>query len=172
MRSNRIGMKLGLIIARLFYCSPLPWCQSISNVFKLLPFRNENRDHGNDFSCLDHGRDHRSIFGRNDADLRRFSNVSMFYINRGDITFHTGEHNPADRTFIRKEDLKKIFSGKAINLEHEDPLGHRYMVIGQPIHKDHQITSAIYVMASMQSMDKSLTAIRNLLMLSGVGAFC
>lgn len=96
----------------------------------------------------------------------------MFYINAaGDITFHTCKHNPADRTFIRKEDLKLIFSGKAINLEHEDPLGNRYLVIGQPIYKDRQITSAIYVMASLQSMDKSLTAIRNLLTLSGLGAF-
>ncbi len=101
-----------------------------------------------------------------------FSNVSMFYIDAtGEITLHSGGHNAADRSFIRPKDLKQIFSGKTINLEHEDLLGNRYMVIGQPIYQDNQISSAIYVMASTQSMDKSLAAVRNLLILSGVGAF-
>ncbi|WP_227793582.1 sensor histidine kinase [Paenibacillus guangzhouensis] len=101
-----------------------------------------------------------------------FSNVSMFYINGvGEITLHSGGHNPEDRSFIRSEDLKKIFSGQSINLEHQDPSGNRFFVIGQPIYKDHTVSSAIYVMASTQSMDKSLAAVRNLLILSGIGAF-
>jgi signal transduction histidine kinase len=101
-----------------------------------------------------------------------FSNVSMFYINAaGEITFHSGEHNAADRSFIRTEDIQQIFSGKSIHLEHEDPLGNRYMVIGQPIYQDNRISSAIYVMASMQNMDKSIITVRNLILFSGAGAF-
>ncbi|WII34992.1 sensor histidine kinase [Paenibacillus thiaminolyticus] len=101
-----------------------------------------------------------------------FSNVSMFYINSaGEVTLHSGGHSAADRSFIRTEDVQQIFAGKSIHLEHEDPLGNRYMVIGQPLYHDNQISSAIYVMASMQSMDRSLITVRNLILLSGVGAF-
>lgn len=173
MRSNRIGMKLGLIIAAIFFIVLLFLGVSLYQMFSSF-YHSEMKTEITEMTS------HVSTMAETTEasseemmlTFADFSNVSMFYINAaGDITFHTGEHNPADRTFIRKEDLKQIFSGNAINLEHEDPLGHRYMVIGQPIYKDHQITSAIYVMASMQSMDKSLTAIRNLLMLSGVGAF-
>lgn len=101
-----------------------------------------------------------------------FSNVSLFYIDiAGKVTNHSGIHDSTDQSFIRSEDLKRIFAGNTINIEHKDPLGNRYLIIGQPIYQDNQISSAIYVMASTQGMDQSLDAVRNLLILSVVGAF-
>ncbi|MCR8982526.1 sensor histidine kinase [Brevibacillus laterosporus] len=173
MRRNRIGMKLGSVIAAIFFIVLLFLGVSLYHMFSNFyhtEMRTEVTEMTSHFTTMAETTETSSE--EMILSFADFSNVSMFYINAaGKITLHSGGHNAADRSFIRQEDIKKIFSGKTINLEHEDPLGNRYMVIGQPIYKDNQISSAIYVMASTQSMDKSLAAVRNLLILSGVGAF-
>ncbi|XOS93375.1 hypothetical protein ACLMAB_07475 [Brevibacillus laterosporus] len=173
MRHNRIGMKLGSVIATIFFIVLLFLGVSLYQMFSNFyhtEMRTEVTEMTSHFTTMAETTETSSE--EMILTFADFSNVSMFYINAaGEITLHSGGHNAADRSFIRPEDIKQIFSGKTINLEHEDPLGNSYMVIGQPIYKDNQISSAIYVMASMQSMDKSLAAVRNLLILSGVGAF-
>ncbi|MBG9789129.1 sensor histidine kinase [Brevibacillus laterosporus] len=173
MRRNRIGMKLGSVIAAIFFIVLLflgiSLYQMFSNFYHT-EMRTEVTEMTSHFTTMAETTETSSE--EMILTFADFSNVSMFYIDAtGEITLHSGGHNAADRSFIRPKDLKQIFSGKTINLEHEDLLGNRYMVIGQPIYQDNQISSAIYVMASTQSMDKSLAAVRNLLILSGVGAF-
>ncbi|MED1790290.1 ATP-binding protein [Brevibacillus laterosporus] len=173
MRHNRIGMKLGSVIAAIFFIVLLflgiSLYQMFSNFYHT-EMRTEVTEMTSHFTTMAETTETSSE--EMILTFADFSNVSMFYIDAtGEITLHSGGHNAADRSFIRPKDLKQIFSGKTINLEHEDLLGNRYMVIGQPIYQDNQISSAIYVMASTQSMDKSLAAVRNLLILSGVGAF-
>lgn len=176
MRRNRIGMKLGIIIAAIFMIVLLFLGVSLYQMFSNFYYkemRTEVTEMTSHFTTMAETSETSETSSEEMIlTFADFSNVSMFYINAaGEITLHSGRHNPEDRSFIRTEDLQQIFAGKTINLEHEDPLGNRYMVIGQPIYHNHQITSAIYVMASTQSMDNSLTAVRNLLILSGVGAF-
>ncbi|MDG0875896.1 HAMP domain-containing histidine kinase [Paenibacillus thiaminolyticus] len=174
MRRNRIGMKLGLVIASIVFVVLLFLGVSLYQMFSNFyhaEMRTEITELTSHFRTMAETTDSSSMeeMIRTFAD---FSNVSMFYINAaGEVTLHSGGHSAADRSFIRTEDVQQIFAGKSIHLEHEDPLGNRYMVIGQPIYQDNQISSAIYVMASMQSMDSSLITVRNLLLLSGVGAF-
>lgn len=174
MRRNRIGMKLGLVIASIVFVVLLFLGVSLYQMFSNFyhaEMRTEVTELTSHFRTMAETTDSSSMeeMIRTFAD---FSNVSMFYINAaGEVTLHSGGHSAADRSFIRTEDVQQIFAGKSIHLEHEDPLGNRYMVIGQPIYQDNQISSAIYVMASMQSMDSSLITVRNLLLLSGVGAF-
>lgn len=174
MRRNRIGMKLGLVIASIVFIVLLFLGVSLYQMFSNFyhaEMRTEVTELTSHFKTMAETANASSMeeMIRTFAD---FSNVSMFYINAaGEVTLHSGGHNAADRSFIRTEDVQQIFAGKSIHLEHEDPLGNRYMVIGQPLYHDNQISSAIYVMASMQSMDSSLITVRNLLLLSGVGAF-
>ncbi|MGZ9585180.1 sensor histidine kinase [Paenibacillus marinisediminis] len=173
MRRNRIGMKLGSIIAAIFLIVLLFLGVSLYQMFSNFyhtEMRTEVTEMTSHFITMVETTDAPSE--EMIMTFADFSNVSIFYIDAaGEITHHTGEHDAEDRSFIRPEDLQQIFSGTTINLEHEDPLGNRYMVIGQPIYQNNQISSAIYVMASTQSMDQSLNAVRNLLFLSGVGAF-
>lgn len=173
MSRNRIGMRLGLVIASIVFIVllflGLSLYQMFSNFYHA-EMRKEVTEMTSHFRAMAETTE--SSMEEMILTFADFSNVSMFYINAsGEITFHSGGHNAADRSFIRTEDIQQIFSGKSIHLEHEDPLGNRYMVIGQPIYQDSRISSAIYVMASMQSMDKSLITVRNLILLSGVGAF-
>ncbi|CAH8712238.1 HAMP domain-containing histidine kinase [Paenibacillus thiaminolyticus] len=174
MRRNRIGMKLGLVIASIVFIVLLFLGVSLYQMFSNFyhaEMRTEVTELTSHFRTMAETTDASSMeeMIRTFAD---FSNVSMFYINAaGEVTLHSGGHSAADQSFIRTEDVQQIFAGESIHLEHEDPLGNRYMVIGQPLYHDNQISSAIYVMASMHSMDRSLITVRNLLLLSGVGAF-
>ncbi|MCY9543942.1 HAMP domain-containing histidine kinase [Paenibacillus alvei] len=173
MRKNRIGVKLGLIIISVFFIVISFLGVSIYQMFSNFyhsEMRTEVAEMTSHFISM--AETTKSPSEEMIMTFADFSNVSMFYINsKGEITLHTGEHSASDRSFIHPEDIKKIFSGNSINLEHQDPLGNHYVVIGQPIYHDNQVSSAIYVMASTLSMDKSLAAVQNLLLLSGVGAF-
>ncbi|GAA0135190.1 HAMP domain-containing sensor histidine kinase [Paenibacillus sp. YSY-4.3] len=173
MSSNRIGMKLGAIIAAIFLVVLLFLGVSLYQMFSSFyqrEMRTEVEEKTSHFTTMAETTE--ASMEEMILTFADFSNVSLFYINAaGEITLHSGEHDAADRSFIRPEGLEQIFAGQSIQLEHKDPLGRRYMVIGRPIYQDHEVSSAIYVMSSTLSMDKSLAAVRNLLILSGVGAF-
>lgn len=103
-----------------------------------------------------------------------FSDVSIFFINnKGDVTAHSGDYDPSDNTFIHEQDIEKIFAGETVNFTHTDPNNNRYIVSGMVVpQSDHDgaTDKALYVLASTQHMDESINRIRNLLILSGVGA--
>ena len=103
-----------------------------------------------------------------------FSKVSIFFISsNGAVTAHSGEHDPSDHSFIHEQDVLRIFSGQTVNFTHRDPDGNRYLVSGMavPNRDNNQVNdAAIYVLASTEHMDESISRIRNLLILSGVGA--
>ncbi|WP_232697370.1 sensor histidine kinase [Brevibacillus daliensis] len=173
MIRNRIGMKLGLVIASVFLVVLLVLGVTMYQMFFNF-YHTEMKTEVSEMTS--HFITMAETTNASSEDMMLtfadFSNVSIFYINaQGKITLHSGEHNAADRSFIYEEDIKKIFSGESISIEHQDPSGSRYVVIGQPIYEGNTISSAIYVMASTANMDKSLTAVRNLLILAGIGAF-
>ncbi|QDX94085.1 sensor histidine kinase [Brevibacillus laterosporus] len=173
MRRNRIGKKLGLMIITAFLIVLLFLGFTIYQMFTNFYYTEmkiEVSEMTTHFSKM--AETINTSSEQMMLTFADFSKVSMFYINaNGSIILHSGEHNPSDRSFIRSEDIKAILSGKSVSLEHKDPLGNRYVVIGQPIFKNNSVSSAIYVMASTKHMDESLATVRNLLILSGIGAF-
>lgn len=105
------------------------------------------------------------------SSFAEFSNVSIFDISPdGGVNLHSGVHDSADRSFIRADDLQAIYSAKSINFLYKDPDGHRYFVAGQPIGNDGTVQSALYVMSSTERMEQSLSKVRKILLLSGLGA--
>ncbi|GGF69053.1 hypothetical protein GCM10010912_12710 [Paenibacillus albidus] len=101
-----------------------------------------------------------------------FSKVSIFMIAQDlEIKLHSGGHDSADRSFIRMGEVQHIFSGEQVSFLYKDPEGHRYFVNGQPIKDRGKVRSALYVMSSAASMEQSLKGVRNILLLTGVGAF-
>ncbi len=104
-----------------------------------------------------------------------FSEVSMFFISsQGEVTAHSGSHDPTDHSFIREKDVEQIFSGQSVSFTHTDPDGNRYLVTGMAIPREDSkgvSDSALYVLASTQHADESIASIRRLLILSGFGAF-
>ncbi|KGE20889.1 sensor histidine kinase [Paenibacillus wynnii] len=173
MRSNRVGLKLGLVIISVFLIVILFLGFAIDRMFTNFysaEMRRETEEITSHFTVMANAADTTSE--QTMMTFAEFSNVSIFNIlESGSVTLHSGVHDSTDRTFIRASDLKKIFSGEKVSLLYEDPSGNRYFVSGQPITAGGVITSALYVMSSTEQMEQSLSGVRNLLILSGTGAF-
>ncbi|MFD1774791.1 sensor histidine kinase [Paenibacillus rhizophilus] len=173
MRSNRIGFKLGLIIISVFLIVLVFLGFTIDRMFTNYYYarmQTDTEEITSHFALMADSTDATSE--QTMKTFAEFSNVSIFNIRKnGEVILHSGVHDSSDRTFIRVSDLYKIFAGKKVNLLYEDAAGHRYFVSGQPIHEGGAVASALYVMSSTEQMEKSLSGVRNLLILSGLGAF-
>lgn len=172
MRNNRIGIKLGLVIITVLLIVLLFLGFAIDKMFTnfyTAEMRKETEEIASHFTVMANATDTTSE--QTMMTFAEFSNVSIFNIlENGKVHLHSGVHDSADRAFIRKFDLEQIFSGKKVSLLYEDPEGNRYFVSGQPIVSEGVIASALYVMASTEQMEQSLSGVRNVLILSGMGA--
>lgn len=174
MNRSRIALKLGFIIVSVFVIVLLVLGLTVYQMFAnfyMQEMKSELKEMTAHFIAMEEKS--QTTSEEMLMTFADFSNVSLYYINAaGKITFHSGQHDSPNYSFIRSSDLNNIFAGQTISLEHEDELGERFSVFGEPIYKQGKVTSAIYVMTSMKSLDTSLAAVRNLLMLAGVGALC
>ncbi len=103
-----------------------------------------------------------------------FSNVSILYIDKqGKAIAYSGKYDFTDRSFIHSNDMKALFSGRSVGIEHTDAKGDRYFVAAEPIldRSGKNIPFAVYLLSSTKHMDESISAVRKLLILSGIGAF-
>ncbi|TGA96918.1 HAMP domain-containing histidine kinase [Sporolactobacillus shoreae] len=101
----------------------------------------------------------------------KFSSVRVFWLtDEGKILTFPGEKQP-DLSFIRARDTERLHSGRSIAFQNYDRHGNRFYVIGKPVRIGKNTRSAIYIVSSMKKIDDSLQRLRNLLMLSGLGAF-
>ncbi|WP_195572331.1 histidine kinase dimerization/phospho-acceptor domain-containing protein [Paenibacillus sp. 1001270B_150601_E10] len=173
MKRNVIGIKLGLLITTAFLIVLLSLGTMVYQVFSNfyhIEMKTEVSELTAHFVAM--CKETNPTSAQMMSTLADFSNVSMFYVQEnGEIGFHSGPHDPADRSFIQAADLASLFKGESISLSHTDPSGEGYLVVGQPLIKDGATQAAIYVMASTKHLDESLLSIRKLLMLSGAGAF-
>ncbi|MCL6606105.1 MAG: HAMP domain-containing histidine kinase [Paenibacillus sp.] len=173
MRNNRIGFKMGIVIITLFLIVLLFLGFAIDRMFTSFysaEMQRETEEITSHFTVMANATD--STSEETMMTFADFSNVSIFNIlESGKVILHSGTHDSADKAFIRALDLQKIFSGEKVSLLYEDPSENRYFVSGQPISDNGVITSALYVMSSTEQMEQSLSAVRKLLLLSGLGAF-
>lgn len=176
MRRNRIGMKLGLWMIALFVFVLVFLGVAIDRIFTNFHFSdmrstvNQITAHfvsmaANPELMADHSLD----------AFADFSDVSIFFINReGEVTAHSGKHDPSDNSFINPSDVSRVFGGETLNFLHTDQENGRYLVSGMhvpPKETGAESDNALYVLASTAHMDESVSRIRRLLILSGIGAF-
>ncbi len=175
MRSNKIGLKLGLVIVSVFFVVLFALGLAVDRMFTNFyntEMRIEVEELTTHFATMIESPD--LSMEQKLLTFADFSNVDIFYIDEmGNILIHSGDYKSTDRSFIHKNDVKTLFSGSMVNFEYNDTDGNRYLVAGKPIleKSENSIKSAIYVMASTRHMDESLSAVRKLLLLSGMGAF-
>lgn len=172
MKNNRIGLKLGFVIITVFLIVLVFLGFTIDRLFTSFyidRMRTENEELGSHFAVMAQSD---STSGEMMKTFAEFSNVSIFNVNaNSDVILHSGTHDSSDRKMIRSSDLERIFAGKKVNFLYTEPSGIRYFVSGQPIYEKDVAASALYVMSSTEKMEQSLLAVRNLLTLSGIGAF-
>lgn len=172
MKNNRIGLKLGFVIITVFLIVLVFLGFTIDRLFTSFyidRMRTENEELGSHFAVMAQSD---STSGEMMKTFAEFSNVSIFNVNaNSEVILHSGTHDSSDRKMIRSSDLERIFAGKKVNFLYTEPSGVRYFVSGQPIYEKDVAASALYVMSSTEKMEQSLLAVRNLLILSGIGAF-
>lgn len=172
MKNNRIGLKLGFIIITVFLIVLMFLGFTVDRLFTSFysdRMRTENEELGSHFAVMAHSDNSSDETMKTFAD---FSNVSILNVKAtGEVILHSGTHNSSDQSIIHRQDLEKIFAGKKVNFLYTDTSGIRYFVSGQPIFENNKASSALYVMSSTEKMEQSLLAVRNLLILSGIGAF-
>lgn len=101
----------------------------------------------------------------------KFSSVKVFWLtNEGKTLTFPGEKQP-NLSFIRVRDTRQLLSGHAVSFQYHDVRGDRFYVVGKPVRMGKTTRSAIYIVSSMKKIDDSLQRLRNLLMISGLGAF-
>ncbi|AIQ12543.1 sensor histidine kinase [Paenibacillus durus] len=173
MKNNVIGLKLGLVISGLFLVVLLFLGVAVDRMFTsfyLANMKTETEELASHFTVMAES----SEGGTSEmiGTFAEFSAVSIYNVRQdGSVIMHSGVQDPAYQSFIRVSDVSRIFSGKKVNFLYADPAGGRYFVSGQPIVKEGKVGSALYLMASTERMDRSLAGVRNLLILSGIGAF-
>ena len=175
MRRNKIGFRLGLMILVAFVVVILSLGLTIDRMFTNF-YNSEMRVEVNELTT------HFTAMSQSPEMLSEetllkfadFSNVSILFVSeQGDVLANSGTYEISDRTFIKPKDLKLLFTGKAIELEHTDATGDRYFVAARPVLDitGVNIKAAVYVLSSTRHMDESITAVRSVLVLSGLGAF-
>ncbi|MCE3201049.1 HAMP domain-containing histidine kinase [Paenibacillus sonchi] len=172
MKNNRISLKLGFIIITVFLIVLVFLGFTVDRLFTSFysdRMRTENEELGSHFAVMAQSDSTSSEMMKTFAE---FSNVSIFNVKaNGEVILHSGNHDSSDQNMFRRPDLEKIFAGKKVNFLYTDKAGIRYFVSGQPIYEKDVASSALYVMSSTEKMEQSLLAVRNLLILSGIGAF-
>lgn len=173
MKNNIIGFKLGLVIMSVFLVVLLSLGAVIERMFTSFYYqemRTEAEELTSHFTAMAESGD--TTNGQMMKSFAEFSNVSIFNISsNGSVNLHSGVHDSSDRSFIRDKDVQAVFAGDRVSFMYEDPADHRYFVTGQPIEDGNDIQSALYVMSSTENMEHSLSTVRGILLLSGMGAF-
>lgn len=100
-----------------------------------------------------------------------FSDVSVLQVNhQGGLLPYPGEKKKYSE-LIKTRDIRRLLRGHSDSFMRRDAHGKPFYVVGKSIQSGTSAPSAIYVIASMEKMEASLAQLRNLLMLSGLGAF-
>jgi signal transduction histidine kinase len=105
--------------------------------------------------------------------MSSFSEVKMYVIDdAGNIVANAGVGWRPRGTTVSKEEVAELATGKSVQKVVEDGSGHnRYLVTGRPIIAGGTFHGAVYVLSSIEAIDQSLKKVRELLILSGIGAF-
>ncbi|WP_178021554.1 cell wall metabolism sensor histidine kinase WalK [uncultured Paenibacillus sp.] len=176
MKRNRIGFRLGLMILGAFVIVILSLGLTINRMFTNFynsEMRTEVDELTTHFTAMSESPDMLS----DEALLRfaDFSNVSILLVSQqGKVLANSGTYDISDRTFIKPKDLELLFSsGTSIELVHTDTHGERYFVAARPVMDaaGANRNAVVYVLSSTRHRDESIAAVRNVLVLSGLGAF-
>lgn len=105
--------------------------------------------------------------------MSQFSDIQLFIVNaEGKVIAHSGISWQPNGTSISKEEIDALAKEKTIQKVMESPkTGNRYLVSGAPIIAGKNFYGGVYVLSSIEDIYQSVNKVRELLILSGVGAF-
>lgn len=176
MKLNRIDVKLGATIILLFLVVLLPLGFVIDQIFSSF-FYNKVQEEIDQLSTH-----YANILAtnRNPMTLNmiemmgQFSKINLYIVDtQGNIiaTSTPLDQLTQDEFVITNEELRILASGQPVERIVEDPIsGDHYLVLGKPVVDNHTFYGGVYVLSSVQDIYQSIQKVRNLLILSGIGA--
>jgi signal transduction histidine kinase len=175
MFKNRIVTKLGGTIIILFLIVLLPLGFVMNQIFSGFYTSQVQQDIGNLAS-----RYAKAIATNKDAMtvgmiemMSAFSDVKVVIANeQGKVIGNSGMKWVGDLISLTSSQQSHLAEGGSVQIEMADPSsGERYLGIGQPIFDGGKLYGSVFVFSSVSGLDLSLQKVRQLLALSGVGAF-
>lgn len=172
MTINRIGLKLGAAALILMIVVLVSSGLAVDRLFASFydtQVKNNTQEIAAHFATMaeSNGASSQSMI----RDFARFSSVKVYWLNKdGKAAAFPGEKQP-DGSLMQEKNTRKLLSGQSVAFQDKDVHGSRYYIVGRPVRAGKATGSAIYIVSSMKKIDASLQRLRNLLMLSGLGAF-
>jgi signal transduction histidine kinase len=105
--------------------------------------------------------------------MSQFSETKLYIVDsEGKVVANSGvPWNPKDST-IAKEEVELLAVGKTIRKTIESPTTQdRFLVTGTPMISGNEVIGGVYVLSSIEAIYQSIQRVRQLLILSGIGAF-
>jgi signal transduction histidine kinase len=172
MKWNRIVVKLGGTIILLFLVVLLPVGFVTNQIFSEFYFNKVQED-------LDQLSSRYADFlasTQNPAAVKmmaEFSQVIVYIVDvDGQIIIDPGIKSLSKGSYISKEELLVLSKGAAIKKEYKDSFtGIRYLVSGKSIKNGNLFYGGVYILNSTEGIGQSIQKVRDLLILSGIGAF-
>ncbi|WP_380024885.1 sensor histidine kinase [Effusibacillus consociatus] len=105
--------------------------------------------------------------------MANFSDVKLYIVDAdGRVIANSGVPSIPEGSFLSKAETNDLIKGTSIQKEYDDPVsGNRFLVSGTPIFNGNAFYGGVFVLSSIEGIHQSIEKVRNLLILSGVGAF-
>ncbi|MCY9659517.1 ATP-binding protein [Paenibacillus chondroitinus] len=172
MKWNRIVIKLGGTIILLFLVVLLPVGFVINQIFSGFYFSKVQED----IDQLSSRYADAIASTQNPTMVKMmadFSQVKLYIVDvDGQIIVDSGLTGLSNGSFISKDEVQALAKGNAVNKRYQDFYsGTKYLVSGKSIKNGNLFYGGVYVLYSTEGIQQSIQKVRDLLILSGIGAF-
>lgn len=172
MRWNRIVPKLIGTIILLFLIVLLPLGYVINQIFSGFYYSKVEED----LDQLSSRYADYMVEAKNPMMLQmmaEFSRVKVYVVDAdGQIIVDPGITGLSRGSLIPKQELEALIRGKSINKKYDEPLtGKQYLISGKTIKQGNLFYGGVYVVSAIEGIQQSIRKVRDLLILSGFGAF-
>lgn len=173
MNLNRVVFKLGGTMILIFLVVLLPMGFVINQILTGFYQKNVQENTQQLASRYAKALSDGAITAETMRSVAEFSEVKFFIVNqKGDIITGAGLSSIDEGLSVPYKDISPLFEGKSISMNYEDPTTkNRYLVYGSPVISTNSIVGGVFVLSSIEGIQKSLQNVQRLLILSGFGAF-
>ncbi|RBW67495.1 sensor histidine kinase [Bacillus taeanensis] len=175
MSWNRIEIKLGGSILMLFLVVLLPLGFVIDQIFTGFYYTQAKSEIGHlstRYANYIHSVEDEEILTMFEQ-LANLTHTELYIINKnGEILANSGIPGLPKGTSIDQETVEALALNHSLTEEYEDPVSHqRFVVSGKAVFSNISFEGGVFVLSSVAEIDQSIYKIRQLLILSGIGAF-
>ncbi|WP_100404689.1 sensor histidine kinase [Bacillus solitudinis] len=175
MKWNRISVKLGATIISLLLIVLLPLGFVIDKIvadFNYGQVKEAINDQSSRYASALSSSPHPMMTNMIEM-MAEFSGQKLYVVNKkGEIIANANIPGLPVGSTIPEEEVNSLLNEFPSSGEYEHSLsGQRFLVSGHPIHEGDSFIGNVFVLSSVESIDQSIFKLRQMFILSGVGAF-